>query len=163
METENTPLILQNPPQKQPKLLSKTIKAMKLLQAGLTPREALEIVNNKENISENAVDKFKAKVKKYSLTEHTTVHLASNQIKRILRARARETVKEKIVEIVEGVETVKEITQYIHPTDSNILAAAAMVYDRYEPVKSQDQGQGQGNTYIDLSEIKVLITQNKGV
>jgi hypothetical protein len=91
------------------------------------------------------------------LTEPGTVKLASNQIKRILRARAREVVKEKTVEVTEGIETVKEVTQYIHPTDSNILAAASMVYDRYEPVRGQEQVQGAGNTYIDLSSYQVAI------
>jgi uncharacterized protein YlzI (FlbEa/FlbD family) len=136
---------------KLPTLKAKTIKAMRFVQAGLTPREALQIVNDKEYICENAVDKFKAKIKKYSLAEPSVVRLAQGQIKRILRAKAREVVKEKIVEVVDGIEQVKEITQYIHPTDSNILAAAQMVYDRYEPVKSGDSDAGQGNTYIDLS------------
>ena len=139
---------------KEPKLQPKTIHAMKLVEAGLTPREALEAANMTTKMSAQAVSVFKAKLKKHSLTEPSTVKLASNQIKRILKARAREEAHKKVTSTGEVIEYIDNI----YPTDSNILAAASMVYDRYEPVKIQEQDKGSGNTYIDLSTYQVAVS-----
>ncbi len=133
-----------------PRRLRKTLDAFKLVEAGLTPRQALQTTNFRQTISGAAVSKFSPKFRQYTLTRPGTVKLAESQVRRILKAKAREVVKEKTVEVKEGIETVKEITQYIHPSDSNILAAAGMVYDRYEPVRQLD---GAGNTQINIGQV----------
>lgn len=81
------------------------------------------------------------------------VRSAQNQIKRILKVRAREEAHRKVTKDGEVV----EYTDNIYPTDSNILAAAAMVYDRYEPVKRDDAGAQAPATYIDLSRYNILV------
>ena len=155
-ETPSPVNIPQNAPEqptREPKLLPKTLQAIKLVQAGLTAKQALQATNYKEVISARAQSKLREKCRKYSLTDDSTARLASNQIKRILKARAREEAHKKVTSTGQVVEYIDNI----YPTDSNILAAASMVYDRYEPVKSQEQAQGQGNTYIDLSTYQVSI------
>lgn len=127
---------------------------MKLVDAGLTPRQALQATNLKRDISTAGIAVFKKKYKKHSLTAPATVHLASNQIKRILKAQAREEAHTKATKDGEVVDYIDNI----YPTDSNILAAAGMVYDRYEPVQSQEPGAGGGNTYLDLSSINIELS-----
>lgn len=149
----------QIPPTNQPKLRQKTIDAIRYVEAGLDPRDALQAANLTKHISDQAVSKFKEKVKRYSLTQPSIVSSAGFQIKRILKARAREEAHQKVTK--EG-----QVINYIdnvYPTDSNILAAAAMVYDRYEPVQAQDPASGQGNTYIDLSSYRVQVNVDKAV
>jgi hypothetical protein len=139
-----------------PKLLKKTIDAIRMCQAGIDPETALKAVNLKENISPRAITNLKAKCRKYSLNDDPTAHLASNQIKRILRNRAREEAHQKVTK--DG--QVVDYTDKIYPTDSNILAAAQMVYDRYEPTQAQEQAGSHTQTYIDMSSIQVQITRD---
>ena len=148
----NIPNTTTNHPQK---LLKKTIDAIKMCQAGIDPETALKATNLKETISPRAITNLKQKCLKYSLTGETTARLASHQIKRILKARAREEAHKKVTSTGEVIEYIDNI----YPTDSNILAAASMVYDRYEPVKSQEQDKGSGNTYIDLTSYQVTYQQ----
>jgi hypothetical protein len=140
------------PIKKEPKLQAKTLQAFKLVEAGLSPREALQATNMKSDISSAGIAVFKNKYKKYTLTEVSTVKLASTQIKRILKARAREEAHTKVTKDGEVI----EYTDNVYPTDSNILAAASMVYDRYEPVKAQD-APGATIQHIDLSSYRVQI------
>jgi len=152
MNEENTPEI-PNQTKTLPKLQQKTIDAMRMVQAGLTPREALQYANVTDHISGEAVSKFKAKLKKYSLLAPDIAKLAHHQVRRILKGRAREVVQEKVTKAGEVV----KITEQIIPTDSNILAAAAMVYDRYEPVQAAEQGSGQTINYLDFSSYQVAV------
>ena len=139
------------------KLLPKTLDAIKLVQAGIDPKRALQITNGKETISERAIYSLKAKSRKYSLQAPALVRSAQNQIKRILTSEAREEAHTKVT----GQGQVIEYTDNIYPTDTNILAAASMVYDRYEPVKPADQGSGQPQTYIDMTSITNNVQINK--
>jgi hypothetical protein len=127
--------------EKQPKYLQKTLDAIKLVDNGADPTTALQITNGKANITRYAVDKFKAKYRRYSLTNPSTVKSAHNQIKRILEAEARTIPQQRVTkegQVVDYIET-------IAPTDTSILAAAAMVYDRFEPTK-QPEAPGGGMT-----------------
>ena len=132
--------------QTPPKYLKKTLDAIKLVEAGISPRDALQATNMVTKISAQAVSKFKAKLRKYSLTQPQTVHLASTQIKRILKAHAREEAHKKVTKSGEVVEYIDNV----YPTDTNILAAAAMVYDRLEPAKTISQNL---NINIDASPV----------
>jgi hypothetical protein len=128
--------------EKQPKYLQKTLEAIKLVDNGADPTTALQITNGKANITRYAVDKFKAKYKKYSLANPSTVKSAHNQIKRILEAETRTLDQQKVTK--DG--QVVNYKETIAPSDSNILAAAAMVYDRFEPAKQPGDGSGGGLT-----------------
>lgn len=126
MQTETT--------QNQPKYLPKTLEAMKLVDAGLTPLQALQATNFKKNISPAGIAVFKRKYKKHSLTAPTMVKLAHNAIKDCLTDQPiKQTIKKKDKD---GNET--EIIEEIPPTWTNKVAAASMVYDRVEPAIRQN-------------------------
>jgi hypothetical protein len=136
-----------------PKLLQKTLDAIQLVNNGADARTALQITNSKADISNVAVYKFNQKYKKYSLTHPKLIKSANNQIKRILAGETREIDQQAVTKAGDVV----DFKQTIAPSDSNILAAASMVYDRFEPVKGQDSEQPSGNTYIDLSQYHVQV------
>lgn len=138
-----------------PQPYQKTKDAITMIQAGINPAEALKYVNLKDNISGSAVAKIKQKVKKYSLLQPSTVKSANNQIKRILAGETREISQQAVTKAGEVVDYIETIA----PSDSNIIAAASMVYDRFEPVKSNVPAEAQGNTYIDLSVINNTLIQ----
>ena len=132
--------------QNQPRMCQKTVDAIKLVAMGLQPQEALQITNHKPKITSEAVRKFNRKFDKYSLVKPDLVKLARNAVKDVLDN--------------------KPINGDIYPTHSNKLAAASMVYDRFEPVKSQQTEANQVITHIDFSVINNTIntstdTQNK--
>ena len=127
-------------------MCQKTVDAIKLVAMGLQPQEALQITNHKPKITSEAVRKFNRKFDKYSLVKPDLVKLARNAVKDVLDN--------------------KPINGDIYPTHSNKLAAASMVYDRFEPVKSQQTEANQVITHIDFSVINNTIntstdTQNK--
>lgn len=155
---QNNNQSLQNPTTNTPKLRPKTIRAMKLVDAGLSEREALQATNYKNSISREAISKFRVKYRKYSLIAPPVVKLAHNQVKRILAAEEREVARQKITS--DG--QVVDYTEVIVPTDSNILAAASMVYERFEPVHAPDGGEPGGVTYLDLSQYRVQVNVSTG-
>ena len=124
---------------KPPRMCQKTVDAIKLVAMGLQPQEALQITNHKPRITSEAVRKFNRKFDKYSLVKPDLVKLARNAVKDVLDN--------------------KPINGDIYPTHSNKLAAASMVYDRFEPVKSQQTEANQVITHIDFS----VINNNLGV
>ncbi|MFA5340559.1 MAG: hypothetical protein WC332_02165 [Clostridia bacterium] len=118
-------------PVKEPKLAPKTIQAMQYVDAGLTPRQALQAVNLKSNISNQAISKFNAKYKKYSLTTPKMQKLASKALQDCLSD--------------------KPINGEILPSYTNKIAAASMVYDRIEPVIRQNLNINVDVHPVDLS------------
>jgi hypothetical protein len=146
-------------PQKQPKMLQKTIDAMMLVDAGLSFRKALQATNMKQNVSNAGIACFKAKYKKHSLTAPKTVKLAHDVITDILAGTPQLEPRKKITKDGQVVEYNEEVM----PTWSNRATVALAVYDRYEPVKGADPGPGQGNTYIDLSQYKIDVNVDKPV
>ena len=124
---------------------------MQMIANGVDPKTALLLTNPyKDTITKQAVWKTKAKFDKLSLTRPDLVKLARNAVKDCLED--------------------KPINGEIYPTHSNKLAAASMVYDRFEPVKSNQAEAPQGNTYIDMSVINNVgmgiplgIREDKGV
>lgn len=127
--------------QKQPKYQQKTLTAIQLVNSEVDPRTALQIVNNKDKISPSAVHYLKQKVNKWSLKHPKTVKAANSQVTRILSGETRSIPQQKVTKSGEVV----EFTETIAPSDSNILAAAAMVYDRFEPTR-QPEAPGGGLT-----------------
>jgi rRNA processing protein Krr1/Pno1 len=127
----------------QPRMCQKTVDAIKLVAMGLQPQEALQITNHKSKITSEAVRKFNRKFDKYSLVKPDLVKLARNAVKDVLDN--------------------KPINGDIYPTHSNKLAAASMVYDRFEPVKSQQAEAGTVITHIDFSVINNSLGVDLGV
>lgn len=132
---------------KQTRYAQKTLDAMALVQAGLKPKEALKAVNYTNKISDRAVSSFNKKFRKHSLTAPTMVKLAHHAVKDCLTDTPITQVKKD----KQGNEIVEEIA----PTWTNKLAAAAMVYDRVEPVKGGTDTPGQTINYIDLRSYSV--------
>lgn len=151
---KNTHEIDQKP---EPKYAKKTLQAFKMLSVGEDPKEALKLVNGKDNITYEAAYKLKKKFMKYSLKNPLMVKLAGNQVKRILKGNPREYKEETIDK--DG--NVTEITKKIMPTETNILAAATMVYDRVEPVKASEGDEPEGTNYIDLTVYNIQVNQGK--
>lgn len=116
---------------KEGRYLSKTLKAIELVDNGADIKTALQITNNKSNISKAGIAVFKAKYKKYSLTHPKLLKSANNQVARILSGEVRQIDQQKVTKNGEIV----NYTETIAPSDTNILAAASMVYDRVEPVQ----------------------------
>lgn len=115
----------------QQRYAPKTLAAIQMVDAGISPREALQITNVKENISREAVTKFKAKYRKYSLTHPRMVKLAHNAVKDCLTDQpilSKRTDKQ-------GNEIIEENV----PTWANKIAAATMVYDRAEPTRGNPE------------------------
>lgn len=140
------------PANNMPKTLQKTRDAILMVQAGIDPESALKYTNLKTKVSAKQVSVLRQKVKKYSLQAPSVVKSANNQLKRILAGEVRTVDKQAVTKAGEVV----DYTEVIAPSDTNILAAASMVYDRYEPVKGQSAGP-TGNTYIDLSQYDVKV------
>jgi hypothetical protein len=134
------------------KLLPKTLKAFELVDRGEDPKTALQLVNMKENIKPESVNKFKAKYKKYSLTHPKMVKAAKSQIERILSGEAREIQQQKVNK--DG--QVVSYTEAFYPSDTNIISAVSMVYDRYEPVVQQTV-----NLNIDIDPVNLDQYRNK--
>ena len=112
--------------QNRPKYAQKTIDAINLVSAGLEPTKALQAVNYKANITQQAVNKFKKKYQKYSLTSPKITKLAHDAITDCLS-------DQPIIQVKKDKDG-NEVTEAISPTWSNKMAAASMVYDRVEPV-----------------------------
>jgi hypothetical protein len=149
------PEIEQNTPNYYPK----TIEAIKMIQAGIDPAQALKYSNFKDNVSESAIAKIKQKARKYSLLHPTLVKSARTQVKRILGGETREIHQQSVTKAGQVVDYIETIA----PSDSNILAAASMVYDRFEPVKSQQAEAGTVITHIDFSVINNSLGVDLGV
>jgi hypothetical protein len=144
-----------------PRLLPKTIQAMRLVDAGLSEREALQAVNKTDYICDAAVSNFKAKYKRYSLTSEDMVKSAKKVLKDILAGKGRKETHKKVL----GNQVV-DYESYVYPSHANQASVAQMVYDRYEPLKSNESG---GNTtnifnFDPRSSIKIaeIVTQAAG-
>ena len=138
--------------QTEHKMYQKTKDAIAMVQSGINPADALKYVNCKDNISAKQVSVLRAKVKKHSLTAPGIVKSASSQIKRILSGECREIGQQKVTK--DG--QVVDYTETIAPSDTNILAAASLVYDRYEPVIKQGV-----QVNVDISAINLDDYRNK--
>jgi hypothetical protein len=127
---------------KQPKFLRKTLRAIELVNSGCTPKEALQATNGRRDISRFGEAKFKSKLRQYSLTAPQTVKLAHNVITDILAGNPQVEMRRK-----EGPEGEVVETKEVFPSWSNRATIAMAVYDRFEPLRGQDQA---GATTINI-------------
>jgi hypothetical protein len=117
-----------------PEYCQKTIEAFNLVDAGMSPKQALQATNFKKDISPAGIANFKKKYKKHSLTHPKLIKLAHHAVTDCLTDQPIiSTHKDR-----QG----REITEETPPTWSNKLAAASMVYDRFEPVKQPNGSDG---------------------
>ena len=142
-------------PQKPLHLTPKGKAQMLMLDAGVNARTALLLTNpDKDKISRVAEHKLRAKYRKYSLTRPSTVKLAERAILDTLQDRVIQHAAQKVTKDGEVV----DYTETIAPTYTNKLAAAAVVYDRYEPVTGSEEA-GVRLTLIDLSGYRNQISE----
>ena len=139
------------PVNNMPKTLQKTRDAILMVQAGIDPESALKYANLKTKVSAKQVSVLRQKVKKYSLQAPSVVKSANNQVKRILAGEVREIPKQAVAKSGEVV----DYTEVIAPSDTNILAAASMVYDRYEPAVKI-----QANVNLDVDPVDLGVYLN---
>ncbi len=137
----------------QPKYYQKTQAAFAMLDAGVKPEVAVQLLNNTNKPARSTVSLLKAKYKKYSLSAPKMQKLAHNAIqdcltdKPIKQTLTKKDKEGKEIEIIE--ETV--------PSWTNKIAAASMVYDRIEPVINKSQSV---NVNIDVSPVDLSLYRN---
>jgi len=130
------------------KLRKTTRRALALVQDGIEPIKALQIVNNRDDLDPTTIRRFNTNVLKYSLKSPKTVHKAKSQLDRILSAEPREVKQQKLGkdgQVIEYIET-------IAPPDSVIMTAVQSVYDRYEPAVQQNLNVSVTVDPIDLGD-----------
>lgn len=119
-----------------PKMGKKVRLQLQMMDAGVDAGTALCITNaGKVQASKSARTKLRDKWKKWSLSRPPLVKSAYTQVERILSATSRVVPTERMAR--DG--TIVTINETIAPTDATILAAASMVYDRYEPIIAHSQ------------------------
>ena len=139
----------------QPRYYSKTQAALQIMDAGVNPKDALQITNQTNNIHRNTVINLKKKYARYSLTHPKIIKAAHSQISRILNAEPREVTQQTVDKQGQVVEYIEQIA----PTDTNILTAVGMVYDRIDPIKREDTH----NINLDmLSMVLLAVKQVEG-
>lgn len=135
-------------------LSPKGLAQMKMMANGVDARTTLLLTNpHKDTISRESVSKVRAKFKKWSLQSPEIVKLAHQVVRKTLKGETIKYTQQKVTKSGEIV----TYTETIAPSITNQLAAAGMVYDRYEPVKVGAPAVPQGNTYIDLSNYRVIV------
>jgi hypothetical protein len=120
---------------KRPEIYGKTQKAIELVvNHGLTPSDALCLATGKQQIDSGTLSRFRAKVQKHSLARPAMVKLAHSVVQDVLRGKADSVTTQKLGKNGQVVDIIEQIA----PTHTNKLAAAAMVFDRAEPVVRQN-------------------------
>lgn len=138
-------------PRKPKKLAQKTLTAIKMLDNGVDPKTALQLVNNKHQIHPQTINNLKNTYKKYSLTHPKTVKLAQNAITEILQGKGVEVTKTKIGDDGQLIEYTEETAI---PTASNRIAAASLVYDRFEPAIQRTESVNINIDPVDLAKYR---------
>lgn len=143
-----TPENITETPVKQPRLYQKTLDAIQIVESGISPQKALQLVNNGRKVSDTSVSTFKAKLKKHSLTQPKVVKLAHKALIDCLKGETSSYTAEKVTKDGDVV-TYQEV---IAPTITNKVAAASLVYDRYEPAVRQNLNINVDVHPVDLSQ-----------
>jgi len=132
------------------KISEKSIKQFKLMEMGETAENALRLTNCKNEVSKGAIYNLEQRYKKWSLQRPEVVELAGKQFNRILKGGKRTIKKQKVTNTGQVI----DYTEQIAPSDTTILAAVSMVYDRYEPVVNKNVNINVNLAPIDLSEFR---------
>jgi len=138
---------------KRHKVYKKTAAAIAMMDSGMDAKTALQVVNNTPRPAKATIYSLQAKHRDHTLTAPSTVKLAESQLKRILRAKAKREDHTKVM----GNGEVVVYTDNIYPTDTNIIAAAGMVYDRYEPAVKMQASLNMAVDVVDLSTFRNIM------
>jgi hypothetical protein len=137
-------------------LAKKTQKALELVNnTNIDPKEALTLVNNGKIPCRESLNNFKKNLDKYRLSHPRMVKLARNVVLDTLKGESRE-VTQQYFSKTKG--EMVEITEQIVPSVTNQLAAAAMVYDRADPIEHRNINL---NLNADLSPIDLDKWRNR--
>jgi len=118
-----------------PRMYKKTERACQLIvNHGVDPKEALKLATGNPSPGRTAVMEIRQKAARYSLQRPSMVKLAHKVVKDTLSGKADKITTQKLHR--DG--KVIEIVETIAPTHTNKLQAAAMVFDRAEPVVRQN-------------------------
>lgn len=124
---------------KLPKFTQKTIAACKLVEGGMSPKEALKVLNKSRTVTPQAVSAFKHRMKRWSLTRPDVVNAAGKVLKDVLKGKPREEERKKVTPIGEVI----EYTDKVYPSFQAQITVAQMVFDRLEPIRgTQETGPG---------------------
>jgi hypothetical protein len=119
--------------QNHPKYYQKTQAAFAMLDAGVKPEIAVQLLNNTNKPARSTVSLLKAKHKKYSLTAPKMQKLAHSAIQDCL---TDQPIKQAIIKKDKDGNAIEIIEETV-PSWTNKIAAASMVYDRCEPIVRQ--------------------------
>ncbi len=118
-----------------PRLYQKTEQAVKLIvNHGLDAKTALKLATGNPNPGRTAVGELRRKAARYSLTRPAMVKMAHDVVKKTLAGEPDSYTTQKLTRSGEVV----TVTETVAPTHTNKLTAAAMVFDRAEPVIRQN-------------------------
>jgi hypothetical protein len=120
---------------KPPQLYGKTKRIINLINNhGHEPREAIKLVTGNTTPNRNTVADIRQKAARYSLQRPAMVKLAHKVVADTLKGKADQIHQQKVNKDGQVVDFIEQIA----PTHTNKLAAAAMVFDRAEPVIRQN-------------------------
>jgi hypothetical protein len=125
------------------KYTKKRLNQFKMLDSGCTALDTLKISNNKATISKQAAHQLIHEYKKYQLASPELIQLSHKVIKEALKGKEHTYTAQKVTPKGDVVDY-KEV---IAPTYANRLAAASMVYDRFDPVKQTGSGNGESQPH----------------
>jgi hypothetical protein len=131
----------------QPRYAAKTLEALRLIDKGIEPKQALQVTNLKHNISRGAIHNLKKKYAKYSLTAPKIQKLAHKALLDCLNGETSEYTAQKVTKAGDVI----DYQEVIAPSVTNKIAAAAMVYDRVEPAIRQQVNVNLEVHPVDLS------------
>lgn len=131
------------------KCQQKTIAQLTMMDNGVDALTALQLTNNKQQISPVTKYKLEKKYQRYSLLSTAMRKMAHNAVKDCLSdAPIIQKRKDR-----QGNEIIEEIP----PTWTNKIAAASMVYDRVEPAIRQNQNL---NVNVDVHPVDLSLYLN---
>jgi hypothetical protein len=142
-------------PRKKPGTLShKTVQALNLaVNHGVEPKEAYILANGKAPSRATLTD-FKRKVSKFSLQAPGMVKLAHQAVKDVLDGKE---ARYDAVKVFSNGKKVK-YQEVMIPTHTNRLAAAAMIYDRTDPLVRRSENL---NVNVDCSPVDLSKYRNR--
>ena len=109
--------------EKQPKTYQKTKDAIAMVQAGISPENALKYANLKDKVSAKQVSVLRGKVRKHTLTSPKAVKLAHDCVIDTLQGKG----------VPEYDSEGNQIGERCIPTATNRNDITRLIYDRYEP------------------------------
>jgi hypothetical protein len=120
---------------KEPRYYGKTQKALMLVERhGVDPADALRLATGNPTPNPATLTAFRKKAAAYSLSRPSMVKLAHSVVKDTMSGKCDQIQQQKVTSTGQVVDFIENIA----PTHTNKLAAAAMVFDRVEPVVRQN-------------------------